>query len=114
MIFHYLAQLISHYAQFPISPIRTRQRVEKLKSKSTQPNYPSRLEVGGGCEEEIVKFVVPPTTRLQLRLPLLEIVYHGLQEVCVLRRPIRRPQPLVLVLQAQQALLHREWTNLEL
>ena len=41
-MFHYLAQLLSHFFQFPISPSRTMQRVEEPESKSTQPNYPSR------------------------------------------------------------------------
>ena len=41
-IFHYLAQLLSQFCQFPISPGRTRQRVEQTKSKSTQPRFARR------------------------------------------------------------------------
>ena len=42
MMFHHLAQLLGQFCQFPISPSKTRQRVEQPKSKSTQPNYPTR------------------------------------------------------------------------
>ena len=41
-MFHHLAQLLWQFCQFPISPGRTRQRVEQLKSKSTKPSSPSR------------------------------------------------------------------------
>ena len=41
MTFHHLAHLLSQFCQFPISPSRTRQRVEHLISKQTQPSYPS-------------------------------------------------------------------------
>ena len=42
MIYDVIAQLLSHFYQLPISPSRTRQRVEQPKSKSTQPNCPNR------------------------------------------------------------------------
>ena len=38
-MFHHLAQLLSQICQFPISPGRTRLRVEDPKSKSTQPRF---------------------------------------------------------------------------
>ena len=41
-VFLYLAQLLSHFCQLPISPSRTRQKVGQPKSKSTQSNYQSR------------------------------------------------------------------------
>ena len=41
-MFHHLAQLLSQFCQFPISPGRTRQRVEQPKSKSTQPRFARR------------------------------------------------------------------------
>ena len=41
-MFHHLVQLLSQLCQFPISPGRTRQRVEQPKSKSTQPRFASR------------------------------------------------------------------------
>ena len=39
---HLLAQLLRQFCQFPISPSRTRQRVEQPKSKSTQPRFARR------------------------------------------------------------------------
>ena len=41
MMFRHPAHLLSQFCQFPISPSRTRQRVEQLESKQTQPSYPS-------------------------------------------------------------------------
>ena len=42
MMFHHLAQLLSQFCQFPISPGRTRQRVEQPKSYLTQPRFARR------------------------------------------------------------------------
>ena len=41
-MFHHLEQLLSQFCQFPISPGRTRQRVEHPKSNSTQPRFARR------------------------------------------------------------------------
>ena len=41
-MFHHLAQLLSQFCQFPISPGRNRQRVEQPKSRSTQPMFAKR------------------------------------------------------------------------
>ena len=41
MMFCHLAQLLSQFCHFPISPNRIRQRLENPKSKWNQPSYPS-------------------------------------------------------------------------
>ena len=41
-MFHPLVHLLSHFCQYPISPGRTGQSMERHKSKSTQPRFAGR------------------------------------------------------------------------
>ena len=41
LMFNHLTHLLSKFWHFPINPSRTRQRVEQLNSRQTQPSYPS-------------------------------------------------------------------------
>ena len=45
MMFHYLAQLLSHFCQPYISPSKTGRIMEQQKSKSTQPNSTIQADV---------------------------------------------------------------------